>query len=81
MPAGPETKKRPKVPTVPLFLVPKAIQEQIKQRGESIFTIFVKRRLHHQYRIYVETFSERSRRARKGTVKKPESTVQDVLDV
>jgi hypothetical protein len=77
----PDIKRRQKIPSVPLFLIPKAIQEQIKQRGESIFTIFVKRRLHHQYRIYVETFSERALRTRKRPAKKTDRTVQDVLDV
>ena len=81
MQALPEVKRRPKVPVVPLFLVPKAIQEQIKKRGESVFSIFVERKLHHQYRIYVETFPERAIRARKTLSKKPDRTVQDVLDV
>jgi len=70
-----------RVPLVPLFLIPKAIQELIKIRGESVFTIFVQRRLHHQYRIYVETVFEHSRRAGRDRAREPDRTVQDVLDV
>jgi hypothetical protein len=82
MPASPDRTKVPaRVPSVPLFLIPKVIQEQIKKKGESVFSILVQRRLHHQYRVRVETFFEHSRRARQKKTKKPESTVQDVLDV
>ncbi len=50
MPASPDRAKAPaRVPSVPLFLIPKVIQEQIKKKGESVFSIFVERRLHHQY--------------------------------
>ena len=67
MPASPDRAKAPaQVPTVPLFLIPKVIQEQIKKKGESVFSIFVERRLHHQYRFRVETFFEHSHRARLG---------------
>ena len=52
MPASPDRAKAPaRVPSVPLFLIPKVIQEQIKKKGESVFSIFVERRLHHQYRF------------------------------
>jgi hypothetical protein len=82
MPASPDRgKARTRVPSVPLFLIPKVIQEQIKKKGTSVFSIFVERRLHHQYRVRVETFFEHSRRARQGKAKTPEPTVQDVLDV
>jgi hypothetical protein len=80
MPPGPD-RGRARVPAVPLFLIPKVIQEQIKKKGTSVFSIFVERRLHHQYRVRVETFFEHSRRARQGKAKTPEPTVQDVLDV
>lgn len=82
MPASPDRAKVPaRVPSVPLFLIPKVIQEQIKKRGESVFAIFVERRLHHQYRVRVETFFEHGHRAQREQKKKTESTVQDVLDV
>jgi hypothetical protein len=82
MPASPDRAKAPaRVPSVPLFLIPKVIQEQIKKKGTSVFSIFVERQLHHQYRVRVETFFEHSHRARQEKTKKPESTVQDVLDV
>jgi hypothetical protein len=57
------------------------IQQEIKKKGESVFSIFVERRLHHQYRVRVETFFEHAHRARQEKTKKPESTVQEVLDV
>jgi hypothetical protein len=82
MPARPEpTGRRPRILSVPLFLIPKVIQEEIKKKGPSVFRIFVERRRLHQYRVRVDTSFEHSRRVRKGTAKKPESTVQDVLDV
>ena len=82
MPARPEpARAKARVPSVPLFLIPKVIQEQIKKKGESVFAIFVERRLHHQYRVRVETFFEHAHRAQQKKTKKPESTVQDVLDV
>jgi len=55
-----------RIPSVPLFLIPKVIQEQIKKKGTSVFSIFVERRLHHQYRVRVETFFEHSRRVLEG---------------
>jgi hypothetical protein len=82
MPARPDRAiSLSRVPSVPLFLIPKVIQEQIKKKGTSVFSIFVQRRLHHQYRVRVETFFEHSRRARQDKTQEPESTVQDVLDV
>ncbi|HVP96744.1 hypothetical protein [Methanoregula sp.] len=82
MPARPEQPRvQKRIPSVPLFLIPKVIQEQIKKKGTSVFSIFVERRLHHQYRVRVETFFEHSRRVREGKAEKPEPTVQDVLDV
>lgn len=49
MPPGPDRGRAPaRVPSVPLFLIPKVIQEQIKKKGTSVFSIFVERRLHHQ---------------------------------
>ena len=62
MPASPDRAKAPaQVPTVPLFLIPKVIQEQIKKKGESVFSIFVERRLHHQYRVRVLGLCHRCR--------------------
>ncbi len=82
MPARPEPARvKARAPSVPLFLIPKVIQEQIKMKGTSVFSIFVQRRLHHQYRVRVETFFEHSHRARQEKREEPESTVQDVLDV
>ena len=82
MPSRPEpARPRTRIPSVPLFLIPKVIQEEIKKKGPSVFRIFVERRLHHQYRVRVDTFFEHSRRAQKGISINPESTVQDVLDV
>jgi len=79
MPANPDREKIS--PLVPLFLVPKAIQEQIKKRGEAVFSILVERRARHQYRVRVETFSEHSRRVEREQDKMPDRTVQDMLDL
>jgi hypothetical protein len=82
MPEDPDRAKvHPGVPLVPLFLIPKAIQEQIKKRGESVFSILVERRSRHQYRVRVESFIEHSRRVQREQDKKPDPTVQEVLDL
>jgi hypothetical protein len=82
MPASPDIMRIPaRVASVPLFLIPIVIQDQIKKKGEAVFFILVERRLHHQYRVRVETLPEHSLRKKQGKPIKPDPTVQDVLDV
>jgi hypothetical protein len=60
MPARPEpARAKARAPSVPPFQITKVIQEQIKKQGESVFSIFVERRLHHQYRVRVESPGDR----------------------
>lgn len=81
MPASRDVLPRKKGPiTVPLFLVPAVIQDQIKKKGKSVFFILVERGHHHQYRVLVETSRELPRISkRRGGCDL--ITIQDVLDV
>ncbi|MDO8873299.1 MAG: hypothetical protein Q7V05_11310 [Methanoregula sp.] len=47
---------------IPLFLIPKTIAEQIREKRKSIFLITVKRNYMHQYTVIVETRDEYDRR-------------------
>jgi hypothetical protein len=49
---------------IPLYLIPKAIADQIKQKRMSVFQITVERQFHHQYNIIVETFDEHADRVK-----------------
>jgi hypothetical protein len=51
-----------KIEDIPLFLIPKAIAEQIKKKGEAVFQILVVRKSHHRYIVNVETFDEHTQR-------------------
>ena len=53
-----------KVDGIPLYLIPKAIADLIKKKGESVFHIFVERKFHHRYTVKVETFDEHAERVR-----------------
>ena len=61
--------KKPEVTTekiegIPLYLIPKAIADLIKKKGESVFHIFVERKFHHRYTVKVETFDEHMERVK-----------------
>ncbi|MFA4823624.1 MAG: hypothetical protein WC593_00550 [Methanoregula sp.] len=43
---------------IPLFLIPKAIADQIKKKREAVFLITVEKRFHHRYTVVVETRDE-----------------------
>ena len=82
MPALPrKTRAEKRIPGIPLFLVPKVIQEQIRVKGAAVFSIVVERRLHHRYRVRVETFPERETRRLFEEHPGREPTIQVVLDV
>ena len=51
-----------KVEGIPLYLIPKAIADQIKKKGEAVFQIIVERKFHHRYTVKVETFDEHAQR-------------------
>ncbi|MFA4877036.1 MAG: hypothetical protein WC586_06450 [Methanoregula sp.] len=55
-----------KVDDVPLFLVPKAIAEQIKSKGDNVFRILVERKFHHRYSVKIETLDEHARQVNPG---------------
>ena len=65
----PDEQKKPAVTTekiegIPLYLIPKAIAEQIKKKGEAVFQILVERKFHHRYTVKVETFDEHAERVK-----------------
>jgi len=47
-----------KIEGIPLYLIPKAIADQIRKKGKSVFQILVERKFHHRYTVKVETFDE-----------------------
>ena len=51
-----------KIEDIPLFLIPKAIADQIRKKGEAVFQILVVRKSHHRYIVNVETFDEHTQR-------------------
>ena len=51
-----------KIEGIPLYLIPKAIADQIKKKGEAVFQILVERKFHHRYTVKVETFDEHAQR-------------------
>ena len=51
-----------KVEDIPLYLIPKAIADLIKKKGEAVFQIIVERKFHHRYTVKVETFDEHAQR-------------------
>lgn len=61
-----------KVEGIPLYLIPKAISDLIKKKGEAVFQIMVERKLHHSYTVKVETFEEHAER-----VKQEESATEE----
>jgi len=66
----PTEEKKPEVSTekiegIPLYLIPKAIADQIKKKGEAVFQILVERKFHHRYTVKVETFDEHAERVNK----------------
>jgi len=53
-----------KVEGIPLYLIPRAIADLIKKKGETVFQIMVERKLHHRYTVKVETFEEHAERVK-----------------
>ena len=56
----PGDEKKPGVTTekiegIPLFLIPKAIADQIRKKGRSVIQILVEKTFHHKYTVKVET--------------------------
>jgi protein-L-isoaspartate O-methyltransferase len=51
-----------KIEGIPLYLIPKAIADQIKKKGEAVFQILVERKFHHRYTVKVESFDEHAER-------------------
>jgi hypothetical protein len=53
-----------KIEGIPLYLIPKAIADQIRNKGDSVFQIQVERKFHHRYTVKVETFDEHAARVK-----------------
>ena len=65
----PDEEKKPTITTekiegIPLYLIPKAIADQIKKKGEAVFQIMVERKFHHRYTVNSRDL-RRARRAGK----------------
>lgn len=64
----PDEEKKPEVTTekidgIPLYLIPKAIADQIKKKGHAVFQILVTKKFNHRYTVKVETSDEYAQRA------------------
>ena len=53
-----------KIDGIPLYLIPKAIADQIRIKGKGVFRILVERTIHHRYCVKVETFDEHAGKVR-----------------
>ncbi|MDD1699533.1 MAG: hypothetical protein LUQ04_01935 [Methanoregula sp.] len=51
-----------KIEGIPLYLIPKAIADQIKKKGDVVFQILVERKFHHRYTVKIETLDEHKQR-------------------
>ena len=51
-----------KIEGIPLYLIPKAIADQIRKKGDAVFQILVERKFHHKYTVNVETLNEHTQR-------------------
>jgi len=51
-----------KVEGIPLYLIPKAIADQIKKKGHSVFQILVTKKFKHRYTVKIETSDEYAKR-------------------
>lgn len=56
-----------KIDGIPLYLIPKAIADQIKNKGHAVFQIQVERKFQHQYTVKVETLNEHVQRVKQET--------------
>jgi hypothetical protein len=64
----PDEEKKPEVTTekidgIPLYLIPKAIADQIKKKGDAVFQILVTKKFHYRYTVKVETSDGYAQRA------------------
>ena len=66
-----------KVEGIPLYLIPKAISDLIKKKGEAVFQIMVERKLHHRYTVKVETFEEHAERVKQESLAPEEGDGHD----
>jgi len=62
---------------IPLYLIPRAIADLIKKKGEAVFQIMVERKLHHRYTVKVETFEEHAERVKQEELATEEGDVHD----
>lgn len=53
-----------KIEGIPLYLIPKAIADQIQNKGNAVFQIQVERKFQHRYTVMVETLDEYTQRVK-----------------
>ena len=51
-----------KIDGIPLYLIPQAIADQIKKKGDAVFQILVTKKFKHRYTVKVETADEYAQR-------------------
>jgi len=61
-----------KIEGIPLYLIPQAIADQIRKKGDAVFQILVERKFHHRYTVKVETLSELTQRVNQEDPVRPE---------
>ena len=69
----PDEEKKPegtteKIDGIPLYLIPKAIADQIKKKGDAVFQILVTKKFKHRYTVKVETSDEYAQRTQEEEV-------------
>jgi hypothetical protein len=55
-----------KIDGIPLYLIPRAIADQIRKKGGAVFRILVTKKFHHRYTVRVETSDEAAQRTEEG---------------
>ena len=61
-----------KIEGIPLYLIPRTIADQIRNKGESVFQINVERKRYHSYTVKVETFDEHADRVKQDEASRNE---------
>lgn len=57
---------------IPLYLIPNAIADQIRKKGNAVFQILVERKFHHRYTVKVETLIEHTQRVNEESTARKE---------
>ncbi len=61
-----------KIGGIPLYLIPKAIADQIRKKGDAVFQILVTKKFKHRYTVKVETSDEVAQRTQEEEASRQE---------